>query len=112
MSSSLKDIVDKIRAEHPTVVEVEVEYSGSGDEGFVNDVIYAFEGEPYDIEDPDLREEIENFTDDILDEKHGGWEINEGGEGRLDIDIKACKATLHHSYRVESTEDCDPEEIS
>jgi len=48
-----------------------------------------------------LTEKIEDCAYDFLP---GGWEINEGSFGDLQIDTKLCTVVCEHNHRVESTE--------
>ena len=88
---------------------VKIEYSGSGDEGYINDI----------IPNPPLPEgmemssvlfgSIERAAYDLLQEHYGGWEINEGSSGEIAIDVKAGKCFVSHGWTVESVEHEDKE---
>jgi hypothetical protein len=67
---------------------VKVEYSGSGDGGSVDEVICACK----DIEEPiEIGEELHGLLIDaanqLIDEKHAGWENNDGGFGTMKLDV-------------------------
>ena len=77
------------------VTSLVIEYSGHNDEGWINDVIA--EGLPEGVElSPDLRETLTNTAYDLLERHHGGWEINEGSNGQILVDVQARKGTIHH----------------
>jgi hypothetical protein len=80
---------------------VVIDYYGSSDEGYVNEVTPEPIPEGVEISD-DLETSIKEAVYDILERHHGGWEINEGSEGKVTINVKARTATLSHGDRVES----------
>jgi hypothetical protein len=71
------------------VKKVDVSYSGSGDEGYINGVVFT----------PELGEgtrfntsEFEGILYDYLDPAHvGDWVNNEGGFGEISIDLETGK---------------------
>lgn len=79
-----------------------IEYSGSGDEGHINDIRPEPEVEGLEFRS-DLYEDLERFADDVLEANYPGWEINEGSEGTITIHVPERKVILHHGERVEST---------
>lgn len=76
-------------------------YNGHGDEGFINEIRPEPEIEGVTIAD-DLYEELESWASDVLEENFGGWEINEGSDGDITIDVKARTTLIHHGWVVES----------
>lgn len=95
----LKDLVRKAREKG--VVTIEAEYSGSGDEGFI-DQIYAITRSGARIED--IAAMAETALYDLLERYYAGWENNEGGYGRIVIDVnKGSYQILHNNY-VTTTE--------
>ena len=50
-----------------------------------------------------IREAIENWCYDLLAEHFPGWEINEGSDGTIELDIVKKTATLEHDENVMST---------
>lgn len=77
------------------VTNVVIEYSGSNDEGWINDVIA--EGLPDGVElSSELKEALENTAYGLLERHHAGWEINEGAIGQVFVDVQAKKGTIHH----------------
>lgn len=88
--------------------KVLIEYSGSGDEGYINDITAgpAIEGLAIDTE---LYQDLEDVAYDLLEENFGGWEINEGSAGTMTIDVKERKVSIHHGWTIETTEYEDKE---
>ena len=86
---------------------VRVEYDGCGDSGQVEEVAYLdSQKKVITIDDQSLHEAVEEYVYSILP---GGWEINEGSEGTVEIDVAAGKTHVCHSQRVEEeyTEEFD-----
>lgn len=81
---------------------VRIEYSGAGDEGWINDIV----GLPRDSETPrdeipdGIQQTLQNWAYDILSENYGGWEINEGSDGVIVIDIVSSKVTITHNENI------------
>lgn len=68
------------------VKKVDVAYSGEGDSGNINEIVFT----------PDLpgfdRTQLENILYDYLDPAHvGDWVNNEGGFGEISIDLETGK---------------------
>ena len=92
-----------------------VEYSGSGDSGEINEVSY----EPKKLnasidvgtwtrwnnttleqekttDHKSLKDYIEDFCYELLEDNHGGWEINEGQSGNIEWNSK--DDVINHNY--------------
>lgn len=96
-------MIDYVRLARLPFKKYVITYSGSGDEGYVDDV----SGYIDDVEvgvGHDLERELEEVAYDILEKYYAGWEINEGSRGELTIDVAEQKTYLHHGTIVESTE--------
>jgi hypothetical protein len=76
------------------VQTVEVEYDGSGDEGFIQAVRYHPEP-PAGIPEG-LTHLIQDFAHRQLP---SGWEINEGSYGTMRIDVSTRRAACDHHWR-------------
>lgn len=104
------------------VKSVEVQYSGSGDSGQIDDVSDVpddqiemhdsssrfSEGEwreSVTLEKRPLREAVEWLCYEVLEREHPGWEINEGSNGTLQFDVKEAKIHLTHNYFTIETEE-------
>lgn len=91
---------------------VKIEYSGSGDEGFINEIVVVKPEIPAGMDasvSQPLYETLENQAYDLLESKHGGWEINEGSQGDITLTVKERKVELHHGENYESTNWSDDE---
>jgi hypothetical protein len=53
-------------------------------------------------ETPTLEKVIDHYCYRILEGSHGGWEINEGAYGSLEIDAEAQTSSLEFNQRYES----------
>lgn len=69
-----------------------LEYNGGGDSGYIESKFDSGESVPADIEDWCYR---------VLEDLHGGWEINEGSYGNFNFDTVNKVITLEHAYNVE-----------
>jgi hypothetical protein len=80
------------------VQSVTLEYAGCGDDGAIESICFS----PKTIEVPKVLEEIvESWTYAILP---GGWEINEGGQGTVLIDVSSSTARIEHEQNVTESE--------
>lgn len=113
------------------IAKATVEYSGSGDSGQIEDVSFEYRErngidamkEAVSVEvtkvssewknekweekkekvETDLKSAIEDLCYDLLERTHGGWEINEGSDGRFFFDAKTGNIDLEHdSHYMES----------
>jgi len=92
-----------------------VEYSGSGDSGEIDEIFYEpndlkievdvgtwkkFDQQSFEYKETNelkpLKDFIEDFCYELLEDNHGGWEINEGQSGAIEWDIK--DNDLYHNY--------------
>lgn len=85
-----------------------IEYSGESDEGYIQEVTCTpetseleYRGWLYDV--------IEGQAYNVLESEHAGWEINEGSQGHITINVKERKAFLHHGTNVVTTHYQDKE---
>jgi hypothetical protein len=98
------------------VAKVEVEYDGEGDSGQINSTFgFNDRGETVDLCKPhpvsigqgdrpshydSVEEFIEDFAWDLLEQYHAGFVNNDGGFGRVTIDVADARITLDHNDRV------------
>jgi hypothetical protein len=76
------------------VQSVDVDYDGSGDEGFIQGVSY------HPMPPAGIPEGLQGLLEDVaLRGLPDGWEINEGSYGTLRIDVRSRKAASHHHWR-------------
>jgi len=85
------------------VYSVQIEYSGSGDSGDIEDIDYRTAlGERFDGTVPDdLTKSLHNSVWRLLP---GGFETNEGGYGVVRIVIPKKKITVEHEQNIVDTE--------
>jgi hypothetical protein len=94
------------------VANVEAAYSGYGDSGAIDGVQYRDKAgvrvEREKIPAP-LKEQLENVLYEFLP---AGFEINDGGQGTLTLDVQAGRLTLQHQENyTESTSSTDEWEV-
>ena len=88
--------------------KVLIEYAGSGDEGWINDIT-PHPGEALAELPSDLHSVLERQAYDVLEREYGGWEINEGSSGTITVLVKERRATISHGWIVETTQHEDKE---
>jgi hypothetical protein len=79
------------------VTSVTVEYSGCGDSGDIDFIKYRDEKGIEVIVDDNVDKEVSEFAWNIIDERHGGFYNNEGGNGTIDIDISKRTIDITHN---------------
>lgn len=77
------------------IESVKVDYNGSGDEGYIEEIEPTPEVDSF-YDGSDVYDTIEQQAYDVLNSQHPGWEINEGSQGHITINVKERKAFLHH----------------
>jgi hypothetical protein len=101
----LQDKLNKLIEQlHPNITDIICEYSGSGDEGSIESVEFLSGKLDANLNiSNELRDGFNNFFYDYLEEKHPGWEINDGSSGKIDIDVKNRMVTIvHNEYYSDS----------
>lgn len=78
----------------PTDGVLVLEYNGGGDSGYLDDNFTNRESVPASVSDWAYR---------ILEYNHGGWEINEGSQGKFYFDTNNSTIQLEHTYNVDET---------
>lgn len=79
-----------------------ISYAGSGDEGYIDGVsLRDATGETIEPAQ-EVRSGFESWAYDVLENSHGGWEINEGSFGEFEIDVATAKVKHVHNNRYES----------
>ncbi len=110
------------------IERVEIEYSGSGDSGQINEIsnhgfardaqglptftdkwpevriMLIGENEPRTLEDT-----VEWMAWQLLTVKHEGWENNDGGQGTIAFDVPSNMITLSHGQNYTETTHTDTE---
>jgi hypothetical protein len=104
---------------------VVVSYSGSGDSGQIDDCVIdddhkkdveieAFEevgkfddkngwSRSIELKKRKLTEVIKDYCDNIIDQEHGGYYNNDGGDGIFELDVEAGTMTLTHNDHYTSS---------
>jgi hypothetical protein len=91
------------------VANVEAAYSGYGDSGAIDGVQYrdaAGERVERELVPGTLSEELENVLYEFLP---AGFEINDGGQGTLTLDVSTGRLTLEHQENYTETRDSKEE---
>ena len=88
------------------VIEIEISYSGGGDDGAIDDVElqYNLSGNRTraDRQLPEGWDEIKNELEEWTYERlgtEGDWVNNDGGEGTITIQVPSGEYTLNHGVR-------------
>lgn len=79
----------------PNTKSFHLDYSGGGDDGYLEDYIKSFEDESFP-----LNESIENFCYSLIP---AGYENNEGGQGSFFFDMEERTITHTHSDNFEDS---------
>ena len=82
--------------------KIVIEYAGSGDEGYIEEIRPEPEVEGLEISG-ELYADLEEAAYTILEESWGGWEINEGSQGHMTIDVEERSVFLHHGINTLET---------
>jgi hypothetical protein len=105
METKLKrNIAVQVIKDH-NIAKIEVDYSGGGDDGCIDDVRYEdIDGNKIDIlMEPDVSAEWDDLIYNMISENiEWDWINNEGGYGQMMIDCTKTpwKVTINHSQRV------------
>lgn len=88
---ALTPLLQSVKARGATAVRGT--YQGGGDEGNFEEVdavgAVLTQGES---------DEVEEFFEYVLYQRHGGWENNEGGFGSFEIDLRGEEITIAHTH--------------
>jgi hypothetical protein len=72
---------------------ITLSYEGGGDSGFINST--------FDNPNVNVPSYVEDWCYDKLESNYGGWEINEGSQGRFEFNYKGGEVILEHAFNVE-----------
>jgi len=105
------------------ISKVTVAFNGYGDSGQIEDIHVEAGGNKVELPDsaveiaraswesdaPErlskpLADAIESLCYALLEEKHDGWENNEGAYGEFVFDVAADRIVLDFNYRIETSE--------
>jgi len=87
------------------VTLVEITYSGGGDSGYIDDEMSV------DNNSVKVPAGIENVCYNILEE-YGGWENNEGSQGRITFDFVSDNYSVYHEWNTEREQVAHEETIT
>jgi len=91
----VKDVLKDIDELDYIIPMMELRYNGSGDSGYIEGSFENGEEVPASVED---------YCYQVLENMHGGWEINEGSQGTFYFDLEKREVTLEHQYNTEETD--------
>jgi hypothetical protein len=95
-----------ILREEGKVATVQIEYNGSGDDGCINDTTLR-DAAGVITKDSVNTDIIEQAAYDLLEDVYAGWENNEGGEGKMTLNVKTGVFEWTHGIYVTTTEIVD-----
>jgi hypothetical protein len=116
MDERLKPIVETLAAAGVSLAKIS--WYGYSDEGWVGEdgvALWSADGAEVDLPSPTEKRVTTRLIDLVemeLEKHHGGWEINEGGEGYAELSVAEQTLTLYHYITVEVQEATDPVVIS
>jgi hypothetical protein len=91
-------LFDFLRDKYPAVAHIEVTYSGSGDEGCIDEVyLRGRGGEKVEARDPNLDDLVEALFSAVTP---AGFGINDGGDGEISVDVAARKILVDHRQNI------------
>ena len=105
--SDLKNSEVILELKDLSVDKVQIEYSGSGDSGDIDDITYYNKaGEVVEIEEEykDVHEKVRDYADNILSNIEDWWN-NDGGFGILNLFISENTYSIENHIYVTETED-------
>ena len=94
-NESLREVFDVLE-DDPDIQDriLTIDYSGGGDSGYLEDSFNNGDSVPAVVSD---------FCYNMLENRFGGWEINEGSQGNFEIDLDRKEITLNHTYNIDET---------
>ncbi len=94
-NESLREVFDVLE-DDPDIQDriLTIDYSGGGDSGYLEDSFNNADSVPAVVSD---------FCYNMLENRFGGWEINEGSQGHFEIDLDKKEITLNHTYNLDET---------
>jgi hypothetical protein len=105
--SDLKNSEVILKLKDLSVDKVEIQYSGSGDSGEIDDITYYNKaGEVVEIEGEyeDVHEKVRDYADNILSNIEDWWN-NDGGYGILNLFITENTYSIENHIYITDTED-------
>ena len=94
-NESLREVFDVLEDDSDIQDRIlTIDYSGGGDSGYLEDSFNNGDSVPAVVSD---------FCYNMLENRFGGWEINEGSQGHFEIDLDKKEITLNHTYNIDET---------
>lgn len=93
-----QSFIDELISENDGKTLFDFEYNGGGDSGQIESSL------PYDSK-------ILNIAYEIIDLYHGGWENDEGGDGKITIDLENKKVIMTHTQYYGESFDVEMGEV-
>ena len=90
---------DMVQWKEEGKLKIRVDFNGGGDSGYIDDFGYYNDGN----DKHDLSAVWEDKLYKILEQNHGGWEINEGSDGTFIIDNENQSIELDFRMNVEES---------
>jgi len=90
------EFIEKMKQDYGNTLKLT--YDGGGDDGQIHDDGHTDHGSVQ------IERDIEYVAYEIIDIYYSGWEIGEGGDGRIIFDFENQTVTLHHTYYVENSD--------
>jgi hypothetical protein len=82
--------------DRPDIAKISITYEGYGDSGCFDARSYS-DSQGNDVEADFLNDAVEEYVCSILP---GGWEINDGSYGEVEIDVATGKSKVLHTERI------------
>ena len=99
----LRDVIPQLKENE--VAKVMAHYSGSGDEGCVEEIEFLGNDNnavPCEMGDT-VHHKIKIAATMILAEEFPGWELDGGGDGTINLDVQRGKISIEHAQHFIST---------
>jgi hypothetical protein len=91
----------------PKIAQFTVEYSGSCDDGQVEELTaYDDKNNPLPLQE-NVRDAVEALVDELLAAHCSGWELDAGSSGRITIDARTLQGTIEHNWVVTQSHDIE-----
>jgi len=87
------------------IAKLEASYSGSGDEGCIDEILCANAAGRLVAQDDMPKTLMANLEGALFEFLPAGFEINAGGQGTLSVDVQNGKVLLEHYDNIETTEE-------
>lgn len=110
LASKRATLLPKLRGQG--IEQIEATYDGYADSGNIEDVTLFPEGVRGDAAlEANQLEGLEDFLWAVAYDLHPGFEINDGGFGKISWDLRADKITVSHSERFVDTRHSEHEDV-